>query len=368
MVNQESKRTPLYLRHIELSGKLVDFAGWQLPVRYEGVVAEHVAVREKAGIFDVSHMGEIFVKGPEAEAALNDLTCNDVSKLYNGKAIYSAITNERGGVVDDIIIYRYSSTKYLVCVNASNAEKDFEWFTKYNKRDAEFVNESANYGQIAIQGPLSEKILSEIHGGESCGELEYFHFKDMDLHGVPVIVARTGYTGEDGFEIFTPSNETPKVWDALLKVGTPLGLKPCGLGARDSLRLEACYSLHGHELSEDFSAIESGIGFVVKFDKGQYTGRDVLLQHKEKGAPRALIGFFVDEPGIAREGSKVCDENGNEIGIVTSGTLTPTLNRALGLAMVKSEYSKLNTPLLIDVRGKQLKAHVESKPFYKRSK
>ncbi len=362
------KRTPLFEWHKNNGGKLVGFAGWELPVQYAGVIPEHKAVRERAGIFDVSHMGEIFVTGPEAEAALQYMTCNDVKALYDGKAQYSAILNEKGGVVDDIIIYRFSQTRYLLCVNASNAEADFDWLSKKNTFEAEFVNQSAEFGQIALQGPRAEKILAKICSDEKIIKLQYFHFGEAKLKAaageVRAIVARTGYTGEDGFELFVPWDATVSVWEALLEAGQPEGICACGLGARDSLRLEACYPLHGHELSTEFSALESGLGWAVKLDKGEFLGGKALNEEKSKGSSRALIGFFLDQAGIVRQGDRVLDLDGKELGVVTSGTKTPTVNRALGLALVDRGASRLDKEVLLEVRGKSLKGHVVKRPFY----
>jgi aminomethyltransferase len=366
MQSETLRRTPLYDQHVKLGGKIVPFAGWELPVQYSGVIAEHRAVREKAGLFDVSHMGEVIVTGAEAEKAIDYLTCNDVKTLTDGKALYSAIIDENGGVVDDIIIYRFNKERFLICVNASNADKDFEWFTSHNKFQAKFENKSASYGQIALQGPAAMEVLRTFPELRAAIDLKPFHFVECDLLSVPVIVARTGYTGEDGVEIFIPSNSTSDVWQALLENGEKLGLIPAGLGARDSLRLEACYPLHGHELGDDISAIESGLGWIVKFDKGDFFGRQALMRYREQ-SPRSLVGFFVDDPGIARHGDKLYSSDGAEIGITTSGTRTPTIDRALGMGLVKSEFAKVGTEILAEVRGKKLKCHVVKKPFYKRS-
>jgi len=358
------KRTPLYETHLRLGAKVVPFAGWELPLQYSGVIAEHRAVRERAGLFDVSHMGEIFVSGPEAEAALDFLTANDVKSLYDGKGQYSAILNEQGGVVDDIIVYRYSREQYLVCVNAANTEKDFAWFSSHNKFEARFENKSSAYGQIALQGPQAKIVLDKLFPGLP-RELKYFHFKEQKWAGRPVIVARTGYTGEDGFEFFTPWAHTVRLWDHLLKVGEQVELIPAGLGARDSLRLEAAYPLYGNELAENISALDSGLSWIIKFAKGDFIGRGALLSRQKEGCLRALVGFFLAEPGIARHGDKVYSRDQREIGYVTSGTLTPTLNRALGLALIERDYAKLDTPLGIEVRGRKLLAHVVKRPFYK---
>ena len=361
------KRTPLYDLHQKLGGKIVPFAGWELPVQYSGVIEEHRAVRTQVGLFDVSHMGEVMVTGREAQRALDYLTCNDLKTLVDGKAHYNAIINEQGGVVDDIIIYRYNQERFLVCVNASNTDKDFAWFTSKNTFDAKFENKSDQYGQIALQGPRAIEVLKKMEGSKDAIDLKYFHFTERDLLGHPVIIARTGYTGEDGFEIFCPWVATPDIWQALLEAGAPFGLVPCGLGARDSLRLEACYPLHGHELGDDITAIESGLGWIVKPNKGEFLGKSILKPQKENGSPRSLIGFFVEDAGIARQGDKIYNVEGKELGSVTSGTKTPTVNKALGLGLVKSEASVIDTKISVEVRGKKLAARVVKRPFYTHS-
>lgn len=360
------KTTPLYETHKALGGKIVTFAGWELPVLYAGVIPEHTATRTKAGLFDVSHMGEIFVTGPEAEKALMYLTSNNVSTLYDGKAQYGAILNEKGGVVDDIIVYRYNKERFLICVNASNADKDFAWFTSHNTFNAKFENKSTSFGQIALQGPNAVKIIQSIPGLKEAATLQYFHFKDLSVSGVPIIAARTGYTGEDGFEFFIPADATVSIWNLLLEAGQSHGLVPCGLGARDSLRLEACYPLHGHELGDDISALESGLAWVIKFDKGDFIGKSVLKREKEEGIKRSLAGFYVTDPGIVRENDKLFSADGTEIGKVTSGTKTPTLNRALGLALIDKQSSAVGTKVYAEVRGKKLACEIVSKPFYKK--
>ncbi len=366
MKSEELRRTPLFDAHQKLGGKLVPFAGWELPVQYSGVIAEHNAVRTQAGLFDVSHMGEVFVTGPEAEVALDWLTCNSVKKLTDGKAQYSALLNERGGVIDDVIIYRFSAERYLVCVNASNAEKDFEWMLSRNKHQAKIENHSSAWGQIALQGPRAVEIADALPFSRKIGDTPYFGFAEVEFLGSPVIAARTGYTGEDGFEFFVPSETTVALWEKILAAGQAHGLMPAGLGARDSLRLEACYPLHGHELGEDINALESGLGWIVKFEKGDFIGRTALWEVKERGVARALVGFVVADAGIARQGDRVFLGDG-QVGIVTSGTKTPTLNQALGLALVETKAAPVGTELLIEVRGKKLKASVVKKPFYKRT-
>jgi aminomethyltransferase len=362
------KKTPLYDEHLRLNGKIVEFAGWQMPVQYSGVVAEHVAVRERVGLFDVSHMGEIWVTGPNAEKALDYMTCNKVSSLYDGKAHYSAILNERGGVVDDIIVYRCSQERFLICVNASNADKDFAWLTKHNPTDAKIVNASAEYGQIAVQGPKAIELVTPLVTGADLSTLKYFHFVECQMLNSPVIVARTGYTGEDGVEIFVPADKTVELWRLLLEHGASHGVLPCGLGARDSLRLEAALPLHGHELSEDITALESGLGWIVKFDKGDFIGKEALLTQQAAGLPKKLVGFYLDDAGIARQGDTVATPEGTQIGVVASGTKTPTVNKALGMAFVETPYTELDTKLTFVVRGRSIAGHVVPLPFYKRSK
>ncbi len=358
--NSNLKRTPLYEAHVALNGKIVPFAGWELPVQYSGLIQEHNAVRTKAGIFDVSHMGEITVKGSEAEKYLQYLTCNDVSTLENGKAQYSALLNEEGGVIDDIIIYRKNAHDYLVCVNASNADKDFDWIKKNNKFDCEVLNVSNSFGQIALQGPEAVNLFEKVFN-VNISDLKYFYFKELNLLNVSVIVARTGYTGEDGVELFVPAESTRKIWDKLTENSN---ITPCGLGARDSLRLEAAYPLHGHELGEDIISLESGLGWITKFKKGDFIGSKALLNAKENGLKRSLIGFEITDQGIARHGDKVENSSGEEIGFITSGTKTPTVNKSIGLALVNKAETEIGKNISLVVRGRKLNGKIIKTPFY----
>ncbi len=361
------KRTPLFSAHQRAGGKLIEFGGWEMPVQYTGVIPEHNGVRQAGGLFDVSHMGELWVAGPEAEALIDYLTCNDVKALFDGRAQYSALINEKGGIVDDIIIYRFGRERFFICVNASNTDKDFAWITSKNKFNAEVRNASAEYGQVAIQGSKGVELFKTLKTDFDPAMIQYFHFKEGNVEGVPAIVARTGYTGEDGFELFVPIAQTVKIWDLLVEKGKQFGIAPAGLGARDSLRLEACLPLHGHELGDDITAIESGLGWVVKPQKGDFIGKPILERQKREGSPKTLVGFFVDDPGIARGDDKIFAPGGAEIGIVTSGTKTPTVNKALGLALIDSAHKAVDTKLEIEVRGRRLKAHVAKVPFYKRT-
>lgn len=360
------KRTPLYEQHVQAGGKMVPFAGWEMPVQYSGIIAEHTAVRERVGLFDVSHMGELWVTGIDAEAYLQYLTCNDVSRLKDGGAQYTAFLNECGGVIDDLIVYRVSSEKFLLCVNASNTDVVFQWMSEHKRGAVAVENASADFGQIAVQGPRALSLLSEVVDGIEVADIKRFTFVQATLANVPVTIARTGYTGEDGVEIFTPAGETGSVWECLLNRGEKYGVLPCGLGARDSLRLEAGYPLHGHELAGDVSALESGLAWIVKFSKGDFIGKDALLSQRDTGVLRVLAGFFLDAPGIARQGDVIFNGAGTEeIGMVTSGTKTPTLNRALGMARIKVTYSALDSQLVVRVRNREIEGHVVALPFYK---
>lgn len=366
-VENALEHTPLFEEHASAGAKLVPFAGWLMPVLYEGVIAEHLTVRKSAGLFDVSHMGEIDFTGPQAQECLQAMTCNDVTQLKNGKAQYSAITNHAGGVVDDIIIYRFDESHFLVCVNAANTEKDFRWFTQHNIHECTIVDRSRDFGQIALQGPKAIGIFERYCGESIHGSLKNFHFKEMTLGGINLIVARTGYTGEDGLELFVPWSKTPLIWRELLEMGADQGLRPIGLGARDTLRLEACLSLYGHELGDDISPIESGIGWIVKLNCGEFIGRAPIEEHILNGAPRKLVGFVIEGQGIARQGDEIINPQGETIGVVTSGTKTPTVNQALGLALVRSEFADLDSQIVAQVRGRAVNCRVVKTPFYRRS-
>jgi len=362
------KRTPVFDDHVKLGAKVVEFGGWEMPVRYTGFTEEHVAVRTKAGLFDVSHMGEFWVTGTQAEAALNYLLCNDVKKLTDGKAQYSAVLNEQGGVVDDVIVYRFSAERYLICVNAANIDVDFAWLTSKNKTDAKIEDVSPAFGQIALQGPKAEMILGQLVKTEDLHSLKPFHFIERDIGGVVSIIARTGYTGEDGFEIFTTADDIAKLWNLLLTVGAQHGLIPCGLGARDTLRLEACLPLHGHELGQEISALQSGLGWIIKFDKGDFIGKDALLKEREAGIERHLVAFNISDPGIARHGDAILNAVGENIGVVTSGSKTPTVNQSLGMALVANGEEVIGNALQFSVRDKKLKGTVIKKPIYQRGR
>jgi aminomethyltransferase len=354
------KRTPLYDCHAQAGAKLVEFAGWEMPVQYAGVIEEHRAVRTAAGLFDVSHMGEVRVRGAGAEALLQRLTPNDVSKLVPGRAHYSGLLTERGTYVDDLLIYRLGAEDFLVVVNASNAERDFEWIASRSGAQAEVVDESDRWALLALQGPKAVEILPPL-ASPAVSDLKYYGFAQGTVDGVPALISRTGYTGEDGFELYLDPADAPRVWQRLLAAGA----QPAGLGARDTLRLEAAMALYGHEIDETTTPFEAGLGWVVKLDKGDFLGRDALREQKAQGVPRKLIGFEVEGRGIARQGHRVVSED-REVGSVTSGTWSPTFEKALGMAYVPPEMAAPGTPLILDVRGKPLPAKVVELPFYRR--
>ncbi len=360
---QSLKRTPLYESHREAGGKMVDFAGWEMPVQYAGVIEEHRAVRTAAGLFDVSHMGEVRVRGAGAEAFLQRLTPNDVSKLAPGRAHYSGLLTERGTYVDDLLIYRLAADDFLVVVNASNAERDFEWISSRVEGDVEVVNQSDQYALLALQGPKAVGILASLTETD-LSAIKYYGFAQGKVDGVPALLSRTGYTGEDGFELYLSPEDAPAIWRRLLAAG----VVPAGLGARDTLRLEAAMALYGHEIDETTTPFEAGLGWVVKLEKGDFLGRDALAAQKAQGIPRKLVGFEVQGRGIARQGHGVVSNGGNvgAIGAVTSGTWSPTFEKALGMAYVPPDLAAPGTALAIDVRGKALPAAVVELPFYKR--
>ncbi len=359
------KRTPLYDAHKALGGKLVSFGGWEMPVEYSGLSDEHRAVRERAGVFDVSHMGEIRIKGPGALAAVQQLTCNDASALVDGQIQYSAFLTERGTFVDDLLTHRLAADDYLIVVNAANTPKDAAWALRATRPDATIKDESPEWAQIALQGPKSLSILQPLTD-VALEAMKYYHFGTGRVVGVPAIVSRTGYTGEDGFEVYCAPDAARKVWDAILDAGRPRGAVPAGLGARDTLRLEAKMALYGNDIDDTTTPWEADLAWIVKMKKGDFTGRAALEAQKASGITRKLVGFAVTGRGIARHGYPLTVDATGKPGIVTSGTQTPTLGKAIGLAYVPVESSAVGTPLTIDVRGRGVPAVIVPTPFYKR--
>jgi aminomethyltransferase len=362
------KRTPLYGLHREGGAKMVPFGGWEMPVEYSGLISEHMAVRQSAGLFDVSHMGEIEVQGPGALAFLQRVTCNDVAKLAIGQAQYSALPTPAGTPIDDILVYRRGDDRYLVVVNAGNIEKDYQWLRAAEPRDCEVVNRSDTYGLIALQGPRAAEILQGSTTADLAG-LGYYHFAEAQAFGRNAIVSRTGYTGEDGFELFVASEHAPDLWMGLLSAGRDKGLIPAGLGARDTLRLEAKMCLYGQDMDEETTLIEAGLGWITCVDdaKGAYPGREILAKQKKEGAPRKLVGFEMIGRGIARHGYPV--HLGEEaVGLVTSGTYAPYVQKNIGLCYLPAARAQVGTGLVVEIRGKKVEARVVPTPFYKRAK
>ncbi|MBV8200494.1 MAG: glycine cleavage system aminomethyltransferase GcvT [Acidobacteria bacterium] len=364
------RRTPLYACHLEQGARMVPFAGWEMPVQYAGVIDEHRAVRGAAGLFDVSHMGEVGVRGAGAEAFLQRLTPNDVAQLAAGRAHYSGLLTDRGTYVDDLLIYRLAADDFLVVVNASNAERDLDWIRRHAGEGeapaAEITDESDSYARRALQGPRALAILEPLASPGVAG-LRYYGFLRGEVAGAPAIISRTGYTGEDGFELYLEPAAAPEVWRRLLAAGAPHGLVPAGLGARDTLRLEAAMALYGHEIDERTTPLEAGLSWVVKLGKGDFLGRAALAAQRERGVERTLVGLAVQDRGIARQGHAVLS-GGKVVGEVTSGTFSPTLGRAIAMAYVPPALAAADTPLEVDVRGRKLAAVVAELPFYRRKK
>lgn len=365
------KRTALYEEHVRLGGRLIDFGGWELPVQYSGVLDEHLACRSAAGLFDVSHMGEVIVEGPGAEGFLNYLVTNDLSRASIGQAQYTVMCHASGGIVDDLIIYKRAPDRFLVVVNASNTDKDFAHMQAVQKQYKggafTLLNESAKYTQIAIQGRVAARILKPLTT-VALEPLKNYRFGEgLVLGRIPAIVARTGYTGEDGFEVYLPWDSGPELWRALIEGGTPLGLKPCGLGARDTLRLEMKYPLYGHELSDETHPLEAGLGWVVKLEKPDFVGRAAIARAREAGLKRQLIGLRLLERGIPRQGYAVFSADGQKrVGEITSGTQSPSVKQAIGVAYVETPLASVGTRLTVDIRGAKIAAEVVPTPFYKR--
>ena len=360
------RRTPLYDAHQAAGGKLVEFAGWEMPVQYSGVLQEHRAVRTAAGLFDVSHMGEFRVAGDGAESFLQAVTPNDVAKLQPGRIHYSGLLTEQGTYVDDLLVYRLTEDEFLLVVNAANAAKDLEWLQRHKGAGVTLEDVSSDYGLIALQGPRAEAILAGLTSTDLTA-IRYYAFVQGEVNGRAAIISRTGYTGEDGFELYLAPEDAAAVWDRLLEVGGPEGLVPAGLGARDTLRMEAAMALYGHEIDDTITPLEAGLQWVVKLEAGDFIGRQALVAMKEEGLPRKLVGFNVEGRGIARQGHKVLVD-GEEVGFVTSGTFSPTLEKALGMAYVPVSMATTGTPLSLNVRGKLIPAVVVDLPFYKRAK
>lgn len=362
------RKTPLNARHRASNARMVPFAGWDMPVEYSGLSNEHLAVRTRAGLFDVSHMGEIEIAGRHALAAVQHVSSNDASRLQVGQAHYSALTTPEGTFVDDMLVYRMGPSHFMLVVNASNIEKDYNWIAAQIAAvgDAAAVDASSRYALIAIQGPAAREVLQPLTGIE-LGSMKYYWFGHGEVASARATVSRTGYTGEDGFEIFVPPNMADHVWQALLEAGRAAGVIPCGLGARDTLRLEAAMRLYGNDIDETTSVLEADLGWTVGWQKPEFIGHERLRQQKEKGVARKLVGFEMLDRGIGRHGYAVV-RNGEQVGVVTSGTQTPFVKKAIGMAYVPIEMTTPGTELHIDIRGRPSRAAVVPLPFYKRAK
>lgn len=361
-----AKQTPLYETHVKYGGKIVEFGGWLLPVQYAGILEEHKAVREKAGLFDVSHMGEVLVKGPGALAFLQNLVTNDVSRMLDTQVQYTPMCYPDGGVVDDLLIYRRSQEEYFLVINAANIDKDWQWMQDNSAGfEVELTNLSPETAELALQGPLAATILGKLTTA-ALGELKtYWFIPETKVADKTVMISRTGYTGEDGFEIYCRPEDAAYLWEAVMEAGKPFGLIPAGLGCRDTLRFEAALPLYGHELSASITPVEAGLGKFVSLDKGRFNGQAALTEQKLNGPKRKIIGFVVTGRGIPRAEYPVNFE-GRRIGTVTTGSYAPTLDKNIGLALVEAGYDAVGQPFDIEIRGKQVPAEVISKPFYKR--
>jgi len=358
------KKTPLNSLHRELGARMIDFGGWDMPVQYSGLTEEHRAVRERAGLFDVSHMGECRLTGPDSEKAVNRLVTNDIKAMADGQIMYSPMCNERGGTVDDLIVYRLTKENFLLVINASNTEKDVTWIGNHIQGfDVTVTDESPLWGQLALQGPEAQAILSELVDFDP-EEIGFFTFRLVNLAGREVILSRSGYTGEDGFEIYCPAGATGEIWSLLLEKGAPRGILPCGLGARDTLRFEAALPLYGNELGDDISPLEAGLGMFVKLEGEDFIGREALLKQKEGGLERKIVGFEMTGKGIPRHGYPVFDAQEKEIGAVTTGYAAPTVGKTVGLALIDADSAAMGTEILIGIRSKMIPAAVCSKRFY----
>ena len=360
------KTTPFTETHIALGAKMHEFAGYNMPIEYSGIIDEHMTVCNGVGVFDVSHMGEFWVKGPNALEFLQQVTSNNVAVLPIGKAQYTCFPNEEGGIVDDLLVYHYEDEKYLLVVNAANIEKDWNWCVSHNTVGAELENSSDRMAQLAIQGPKATEVLQRLTS-VNLSDIPYYAFATGEFAGCSnVIISNTGYTGAGGFELYFYPEDGKKIWDAIFEAGTPEGIKPIGLGARDTLRLEMGFCLYGNDLSDTTSPLEAGLGWITKFVEGKnFTARAILEKQKAEGVTRKLVAFEMIDRGIPRHGYKLVNAEGEEIGEVTSGTMSPTRKIGIGMAYVAKAYTALDTEIFIDVRGRKLKVKIVKAPFRK---
>jgi aminomethyltransferase len=362
-----AKKTPLYDEHVKLGGNIVEYAGWSLPVQYEGLIPEHEAVRNAVGLFDVSHMGEIVIKGKDALPFVDYLMTNDITTIEDNQVIYTFMCYPHGGVVDDLLVYRFNNEHFYLVVNAANVDKDYDWILSHKGDfDVEIENISETVGEVAIQGPLAEKTLQKLTDTD-LSQIKFFRLqRDVVIDGVNCMISRTGYTGEDGFEVYTDNEGIVKVWNSILEAGKEFGIKPCGLGCRDTLRFEASLPLYGHEISEEVNPLEGGFKYFVKLEKkSDFIGKEELTKKWEAGLERKLAGFELIERGIPREGYEIF-KDGEKIGYVTTGYMSPTLKKSIGNALIKTEYTNLGTEVDVMIRKKLVKAKIISKKFLKK--
>lgn len=365
----ETRKTPLYETHLRYEGRMTDFGGFLLPVQYEqgGVLREHAAVREAAGLFDVSHMGEVAVEGPRAAEFIEQAVTNTLEGMKTRQIRYSPLCQEDGGTVDDLLVYRRGPEKYLLVVNAANRHKDVAFLLAHNPMGAEIRDVSDEIAQLALQGPLAPAILARV-ADETALPVRYYTFREaVPVAGIPCLVSRTGYTGEDGFELYCPAGDAPALWESLMAAGAADGLLPCGLGARDTLRLEAAMPLYGHELSASITPLEAGLDRYICFDKPDFIGREALLRQREAGVPRRRVGVVLDDRGIAREGARLFDGD-RPVGVVTSGTQSPTLRKAVAMALAEPGLSPEGQSIKVEIRGRRLAAETVPLPFYERKR
>jgi aminomethyltransferase len=359
------KKTPLTEEHRRLGGKLVPFAGYEMPVLFASALEEHLAVRRTVGLFDVSHMGEVFITGADALALIQRLTCNNVEKLQDGQIHYSALMTPAGTFIDDLLVHRFNGQKFMLCVNAANRVKDFQWIQSHVQGDVRAEDLSDAYTQIAIQGPKALETLQPLVDVE-LAPIKYYWFTEGKVCGVPAIIARTGYTGEDGFEIYFAPDPAPAIWQKLLETGAPFGVQPCGLACRNTLRLEAKMALYGNDIDDTTTVLEADLEWICKLKKGEFIGRDALLKQKETGLARKLVGFEMVERGIARDHYPVLID-GQPVSHVTSGSYAPYLEKNIGLAYLPIAHTAVGTRFQVEIRGKRTEAQVVPTPFYKRN-
>ena len=357
-------KTPLYDKHVSLGGKMVEFAGFVMPVQYSGIIDEHVTVRENAGIFDLSHMGEFHVSGKGAPAALNKIVANNVEKLKIGKALYTPVCTPQGGIVDDILVYRDEDEAFMLVVNASNIEKDYGWVVSHLPKSLTVEDKSLQTALVAVQGPQSEAIMTEALA-QDLNEIRYYQFEFSVIDDIPIRLSRTGYTGEDGFEVYVDAARAGEVWDVLFDLTTGIGGVPVGLGARDTLRLEMKYCLYGYDIDESTTPLEADIRWTVKFDKGDFVGKETLIAQKNDGVKRKLAGFVMVDPGIPRHDYGIINIEEKSIGRVTSGSYSPSLRENIGLGYLELPYDDVGTEILVDIRNKPRLARVVETPFLK---